>query len=173
VSRGIDTNTKDDLNMDVLSDDFNTSDSEDKLTNKKKGRSPLKKQKQEKFRLNTEQQSESDEELFKTNPILNVKTKTFHWLMHNLCAPNKDIEALPLNFPDTAFFGKDGQCEEIISTDPTTNFLVAVTSESKLAKASIRKNFPNVVRDRRRRIRTPRKGEESPDRNKNVPGAIF
>jgi hypothetical protein len=29
------------------------------------------------------------------------------------------------------------------------------------------------VRDRRRRNRTPKKGEESPDRNKNVPGAIF
>lgn len=51
--------------------------------------------------------------------------------MRMLLAPNGNVQAFPVNFPDTAFFS-NGECKIIIGTDPKTGQLVSTTNPKKL-----------------------------------------
>ena len=46
--------------------------------------------------------------------------------MKMLVVPSSQVEAFPLNFPETAFYA-NGLASELIKTDPKTGLLVSIT----------------------------------------------
>lgn len=66
-----------------------------------------------------------------------------------LCAPNSQIAACPLLFPETVFYN-NGICIDLVKTDAETGLLLSIKTESKLTPEVIRNQFVTVVRERRK-----------------------
>lgn len=60
-----------------------------------------------------------------------------YWMLQQLLAPNNQIEACQMNFPDTVFF-EEGKPIEIIKTDSETGLLTNVKTENKLLPDQVR-----------------------------------
>lgn len=77
--------------------------------------------------------------------------QTFCWFLQNLCAPNSQIEACPVNIVETVFY-HNGQAAELIRTDPKTGLLTSSQDSKSLAIDMIRKTIVTEVRERRKQV---------------------
>ena len=88
-----------------------------------------------------------------------ISTGNLHWLIKNLCAPNAQIEACPIIFPETAFY-LNGSPVEIVKTDNDSGNLISIKQESKLTAELIRNQFVTVVRERRKFVNRQKMAKE-------------
>jgi hypothetical protein len=89
--------------------------------------------------------------LHKEEDRLALSKGDFYWFIKLLTAPCKQIEACPVNFPETAFYRR-GVAVEMIKTDAQSHLLVSIKQESKLTQDNIRFTLIQATRDRRKYI---------------------